>query len=323
MSNFSCDSFEQIEKNLEKLFVPKYYPGFILSIYENGNETYYIKKGYDDIFKKTEYKRNSIFRIYSMTKPIVSTAAMQLIEKKQLDLDDDVSNYIPEWKESNFINSLSNKSITIKDLFTHTAGFTYGFQRQSKIDEQYITNGINSVVDSGLSPSEIIKELSNIPLEFSPGSFYNYSISIDILGFIIERISNNSLDEYLNKNIFNILGMKDTSFTLDTLKAERLAMCYRWDANKNKYEINNLKPNPNIKVKSYLKKPKSFSGGAGLLSTMGDYQLFGSAILDAKKGRDNSLINQETAKLMMMNHLPDNKHINELSKYPLKGETVL
>ena len=91
MSNFSCDSFEQIEKNLEKLFVPKYYPGFILSIYENGNETYYIKKGYDDIFKKTEYKRNSIFRIYSMTKPIVSTAAMQLIEKKQLDLDDDVS----------------------------------------------------------------------------------------------------------------------------------------------------------------------------------------------------------------------------------------
>ena len=202
MSNFSCDSFEQIEKNLEKLFVPKYYPGFILSIYENGNETYYIKKGYDDIFKKTEYKRNSIFRIYSMTKPIVSTAAMQLIEKKQLDLDDDVSNYIPEWKESNFINSLSNKSITIKDLFTHTAGFTYGFQRQSKIDEQYITNGINSVVDSELSPSEIIKELSNIPLEFSPGSFYNYSISIDILGFIIERISNNSLDEYLNKNIF-------------------------------------------------------------------------------------------------------------------------
>ena len=114
--------------------------------------------------------------------------------------------------------------------------------------------------------------------------------------------------------------MKDTSFTLDTLKAERLAMCYRWDANKNKYEINNLKPNPNIKVKSYLKKPKSFSGGAGLLSTMGDYQLFGSAILDAKKGRDNSLINQETAKLMMMNHLPDNKHINELSKYPLKGK---
>ena len=138
MSNFNCDSFEQIEKNLEKLFVPKYYPGFILSIYENGNESYFLKKGYDDIFKKIEYKKDSIFRIYSMTKPIVSTAAMQLIENKQLDLDDDVSNYIPEWKDSNFINSSSNKPITIKDLFTHTAGFTYGFQGQSKIDKQYI-----------------------------------------------------------------------------------------------------------------------------------------------------------------------------------------
>tara|TARA_B100000676_G_scaffold115359_1_gene114797 strand:+ start:299 stop:1507 length:1209 start_codon:yes stop_codon:yes gene_type:complete len=320
MSNFLCDSFEQIEKNLEKLFVPKYYPGFILSIYENGNESYFLKKGYDDIFKKIEYKRNSIFRIYSMTKPIVSTAAMQLIEKKQLNLDDHVSNYIPEWKSSKFINSSSNKTITIKDLFTHTAGFTYGFQGQSKIDEQYIINGINSIVDSELSSNEIINELSNISLEFSPGSFYNYSISIDILGFIIERISNKSLDEYLNENIFNILGMKDTSFTLDTSKKERLTVCYRWDENKNKYEINNLKPNPNIKVKSYLKKPKSFSGGAGLLSTMEDYQLFGSAILDAKKGRDNPLINQDTAKLMMKNHLPDNKNINELSKYPLKGE---
>ncbi len=215
-------------------------PGFILSIYENGNESYFLKKGYDDIFKKIEYKRNSIFRIYSMTKPIVSTAAMQLIEKKQLDLDDDVSNYIPEWKGSKIINSSSNKFITIRDLFTHTAGFTYGFQGQSKIDEQYIICGIDSVVDSELSSSEIIKELSNIPLEFFPGSFYNYSISIDILGFIIERVSNNSLDECLNENIFNILGMKDTSFTLDTSKEERLAMCYRWDENKNKYEDHDL-----------------------------------------------------------------------------------
>ena len=102
MSNFNCDSFEQIEKNLDRLFVPKYYPGFILSIYENGNESFFLNKGYDDIFKKIEYKEDSIFRIYSMTKPIVSTAAMQLIENKKLALDDDVTKYIPEWDDAVF-----------------------------------------------------------------------------------------------------------------------------------------------------------------------------------------------------------------------------
>ena len=114
--------------------------------------------------------------------------------------------------------------------------------------------------------------------------------------------------------------MKDTAFTLDASKIERLAMCYRWDENKNKYEAHDLKTNPNIEVKSYLKKPSSYSGGAGLLSTMNDYQLFGSALLDAKKGRKNPLINKDTANLMMKNHLPNNKHIDQLSKYPLKGE---
>ena len=82
MSNFDCDKFDQIEKNLEDLFIPKYYPGYVLSIYENGAESYFSKKGYDDIYNKIEYKKNSIFRIYSMTKPIVSTAVMQLIENR-------------------------------------------------------------------------------------------------------------------------------------------------------------------------------------------------------------------------------------------------
>ncbi|MEE2620730.1 MAG: serine hydrolase domain-containing protein [Chloroflexota bacterium] len=320
MSNFNCDSFEQIEKNLDRLFVPKYYPGFILSIYENGNESFFLNKGYDDISKKIEYKKDSIFRIYSMTKPIVSTAAMQLIENKKLALDDDVTKYIPEWDDAVFYKSNNKNVITIKDLFTHTSGLTYAFQGQSEVDKKYKVSGINSIVDSELSSQEIINELSNIPLEFSPGSFYNYSISIDILGFIIERISNKTLNEYLHENIFNTLGMKDTAFTLDTSKTERLAMCYRWDENKNKYEAHDLKINPNIEVKSYLKKPSSYSGGAGLLSTMNDYQLFGSALLDAKKGRKNPLINKDTANLMMKNHLPNNKHIDQLSKYPLKGE---
>ena len=319
MSNFDCDKFDQIEKNLEDLFIPKYYPGYVLSIYENGTESYFSKKGYDDIYNKIEYKKNSIFRIYSMTKPIVSTAVMQLIENNIISLNDEASKYIPEWKYLNFNNSKNKNTMTIKDLLTHTSGLTYGFQGQSKIDNEYKVRNINAIVDSELTSQEIINELSEIPLEFAPGNFYNYSISIDILGYIIERVSNLSLEEYLTKNIFNKLDMHDTSFILEEKNEDRLVKCYRWNESNKSYQLHHEKPDPNIKVKSYKDDPKSFSGGAGLISTISDYQQFGSAILDAKKGRKNPILKKDTAELMMKNHLPKKKFIDEFSKYPLIG----
>ncbi len=319
MSNFDFDKFDQIEKNLEDLFIPKYYPGYVLSIYENGAESYFSKKGYDDIYNKIEYKKNSIFRIYSMTKPIVSTAVMQLIENNIISLNDEASKYIPEWKYLNFNNSKNKNTMTIKDLLTHTSGLTYGFQGQSKIDNEYKVRNINAIVDSELTSQEIINELSEIPLEFAPGNFYNYSISIDILGYIIERVSNLSLEEYLTKNIFNKLDMHDTSFILEEKNEDRLVKCYRWNESNKSYQLHDEKPDPNIKVKSYKDDPKSFSGGAGLISTISDYQQFGSAILDAKKGRKNPILKKDTAELMMKNHLPKKKFIDEFSKYPLIG----
>ena len=320
MSNFNCDKFGQIEKNLEDLFVPKYYPGYVLSIYENGIESYFSKKGYDDIYNKIEYKKNSIFRIYSMTKPIVSTAVMQLIENNIISLNDEVSKYIPEWKYLKFNNSKNKNIMTIKNLLTHSSGLTYGFQGQSEIDNEYKVRNINSIVDSELTSQEIINELSEIPLEFAPGDFYNYSISIDILGFIIERVSNLSLEEYLTKNIFNKLNMHDTAFTLKEKNEDRFAKCYRWNEKDKTYQLHHEKPDPNIKVNSYKDVPKSFSGGAGLISTISDYQQFGSAILDAKKGRENPILKKDTADLMMKNHLSENFFIDEFSKYPLNGE---
>ena len=324
MSKFDWDKFNQIEKNLEELLIPKYFPGYTLSIYQNGKESYYSQKGYDDILNKIEYSRDSIFRIYSMTKPIVSTAIMQLIESNKISLDDNVDSYIPEWKDLKYSKGFNliklNRQIKIKDLLTHTSGLTYGFQGQSRIDKKYKERNINAIVDSKLKTQEIINELSQIPLEFSPGDFYNYSISIDILGFIIERVSNFSLQEYLDINVFKRLGMKDTAFTLDQSKKDRITNCYRWNENNKLFELHNERQDPNITVNSYLEEPNSFSGGAGLLSTMKDYQLFGSAILDAKKGRDNPLIKKSTAELMMQNHLPHNRYISDLSMYPLKGE---
>ena len=192
MVKFDWDKFNQAEKNLEELFIPKYFPGYTLSVYQNGIESYYSQKGHDDIFNKIEYSRDSIFRIYSMTKPIVSTAIMQLIENNQISLDDNVDLYIPEWKNLKYFNGSKietiKRQINIKDLLTHTSGLTYGFQGQSEVDRKYKEKNINNIVDTTLETQEIINELSGIPLEFSPGDFYNYSISIDVLGLSLIHI---------------------------------------------------------------------------------------------------------------------------------------
>ena len=233
VSSIKVRGKEWLKSQVSRAFIPKYFPGYTLSVYQNGIESYYSQKGYDDIFNKIEYSRDSIFRIYSMTKPIVSTAIMQLIENNQISLDDNVDLYIPELKNLKYFNSSEietiKRQINIKDLLTHTSGLTYGFQGQSEVDRKYKEKNINNIVDTTLKTQEIINELSRIPLEFSPGDFYNYSISIDVLGFIIERVSNYSLQEYLDINVFEKLDMKDTSFILDKSKKDRMAKCYRWN----------------------------------------------------------------------------------------------
>ena len=162
--------------------------------------------------------------------------------------------------------------------------------------------------------------LSEIPLEFSPGDNYNYSLSIDILGFIIERISDSSLEDYLNNNIFNPLGMNDTSFYLNKEKIDRFAPIYRWNIQEDSYEKLAKNKNPKIKDIDFLNKPACFSGGGGLLSTIEDYQKFGSELLNSKLGKSDLLVSKNTADLMMSNHLPNNLDMTQLSKFPLAGE---
>tara|TARA_B100001167_G_C16766715_1_gene304643 strand:- start:426 stop:1667 length:1242 start_codon:yes stop_codon:yes gene_type:complete len=334
MSNFNLDKLNFLGDYIVKEYIPQYFPGFSLSIYENNKESYYVENGFLDIEKKISVSRETIFRIFSMTKPIVSTAAMKLFELKKFDLIDPVTKFIPEWKNLKEYKSGSRgkfqvenltRPMRILDLFTHTAGLTYALQRVTPIDKEYRKLGIENVVDSRgfhgtKSSDEIINLLAQIPLEFSPGDFYHYSLAIDILGFIIERISNQPLDDYLKENIFRPLGMKDTSFYVDKSSAYRLAPCYRWSEEKGLYQDLDKNKDPKIKYIDFFNKPKVFSGGAGLLSTMNDYQQFGSALLNARLGESNPLVKQETAKLMMVNHLRGGLDMTEISKTPLAGE---
>jgi len=334
MSKFDCDKLVSLGEFISKEYVPKYFPGFSISIYEDNKESYYFQSEYLDKDQSKSFSKDTIFRIFSMTKPIVSTAAMQLHERGKFNLNDPVSKYIPEWNDIKVYKSGANGNFQIEepkrdmqmtDLFTHTSGLTYGLQKQTPVDKEYVRIGIENVVDSRgpngtLSSNEIINLLSNIPLEFSAGDHYNYSLSIDILGFIIERISDTSLEEYLSNNIFGPLGMTDTSFYLDAEKKDRFAPCYRWNIKKDSYEKLVNDRNSKIKDIDFFNKPACFSGGGGLLSTIEDYQKFGSELLNSKLGSNDLLVSKKTADLMMSNHLPDNLDMTQLSKFPLAGE---
>lgn len=334
MLNLNAKKLESIQAHINKEYIPKYFPGYSLSIYQGNNEIYYTQNGYLDLQKRLPFSRDTIFRIFSMTKPIVSAAIMKLIENNKLNLNDPVTKFIPEWNKlevyksgskGNFLGTTFSRQMTIIDLLTHTSGLTYGLQRQTSVDREYSRTGIDNIVDSkGINGSktsqEIINLLTKIPLEYPPGDHYHYSISIDILGFIIERLSDQTLDEYLSENIFEPLNMQDTSFFLDESKKHRLAPCYRWNESKYIYENINNSDNPKITDIDFFKKPFAFSGGAGLLSTIKDYQKFGSSLLDARLGKKSLLVNNNTADLMMRNYLKGGLDMAQSSFLPLAGE---
>jgi len=175
MSKFDCDKLVSLGEFISKEYVPKYFPGFSISIYEDNKESYYFQSEYLDKDQSKSFSKDTIFRIFSMTKPIVSTAAMQLHERGKFNLNDPVSKYIPEWNDIKVYKSGANGNFQIEepkrdmqmtDLFTHTSGLTYGLQKQTPVDKEYVRIGIENVVDSRgpngtLSSNEIINLLSN------------------------------------------------------------------------------------------------------------------------------------------------------------------
>ena len=191
-----------------------------------------------DVERDKPVARDTLFRIYSMTKPITSVAAMQLFERGYFQLDDPVERFIPSWKNIKVFASGDAKQykvidpdrvMTIKDLMTHTAGLTYGFQHSHPVDEIYRNFHIDDMTKNW-DIDHRIKLLAEIPLQFSPGSRWNYSVSTDVLGYVIEQIAQESLQSYIDHNITGPLGMRDTGFKVEKKDRDRLAACYQYDA---------------------------------------------------------------------------------------------
>jgi CubicO group peptidase (beta-lactamase class C family) len=262
-------------------------------------------------------EEDAIFRIMSMTKPITSIALMQLVEQGKIALSEPIAKYIPEFKDLGVFVAgggntpmISRPPLTaprVIDLMRHTAGFTYGFQERTNVDAAYRAQELDGWVKH--NNDEFVAKLAKIPLEFDPGTCWNYSVSTDLVGIIVSRVSGMSLGEYFQQNIFAPLGMNDTCFTVDADKAERIPPAYAW------HPVEKMKLADKSGTDSAWARAHKFqSGGGGLASTLSDYHRFCRMLLNGGALDGVQIISPKTLELMTANHLPGGKDLTELSK---------
>lgn len=291
-------------------------PGAQLLVYRRGGLVHASTQGLADIERGTPLRSDTIFRIYSMTKPITSVAFMMLVEEGRVALDDPVHKYIPEWAglgvyqaglTPQFLTRPTARPMQIVDLLRHTSGLTYGFQNRTNVDAAYRAQKIGEIEKAG-TMATMIADLARMPLEFSPGEAWNYSVATDVIGYLIEKISGEPFEQFLQQRIFDPLGMTDTGFHVPAEKAHRLAACYAADGKGGMV----LQDDP--ATSSFLQPPSFLSGGGGLCSTAADYLVFCRALLNGGRLGGARLLSPKTMALMTSNHLPGGRDLTEMSK---------
>ena len=262
---------------------------------------------------RTALVEDSIVRIYSMTKPITSVAFMMLVEEGLVALDDPVHRYIPSWRDLRVYTAgmpgawqtrPCDAPMRIIDLLRHTSGLTYGFQVRSNVDAAYRKARVEPF-EQAAGLEGFVEGLARIPLEFSPGSAWNYSVATDVLGYLVGKISGLAFEDFLQQRILGPLGMVDTGFQVPESQAARLAQCYQ------------LSPEgklvPSTLGRNFLQKPGAPSGGGGLVSTAADYLRFCEALRGGGALGEVRLLGPKTVALMRANHLPGGRDLADLS----------
>jgi CubicO group peptidase (beta-lactamase class C family) len=311
-NGFDYERLSRLSNKLDEFSKKGILPGSVVLISKNDKIIYHEAFGFSDIDNQIPMKTNSIFRIASQTKFITATAIMMLQERGDLVITENVSKYIPEFKETFVAKKSDNgysiepadREITIKDLLTHTSGVGYGFGIASKVWEEAGIQGFY-LIDRNESIVETVKKIAKLPHEAHPGDEYVYGYSSDILGAIVEVVSGNSLDTFLKENLFDPLEMTDTSFYLPDSKKDRLTTVYIYS------EDNGLKRAPykgtfDSQGSHYIDGPKkSFSGGAGLLSTSSDYYNFLLMILNEGKYENLQILSRKSIEIMTKDNLTE------------------
>ena len=297
---------ERVGEHLRRRYVePGKIPGSIALVARRGQPCYLDVAGLRDVERGTPMTADTIVRIYSMTKPVTSVALMILYERGLFSLDDPVHRYIPAWKGLRvrtagshplFATVPCQRPMTIRDLFMHTSGLTYDFMHASNVDAAYRELGVG-LPRRGYTLQQMIDQLAGLPLEFSPGERWNYSVATDVLGYLIEVLSGQSLPDFMRTALFEPLGMTDTSFEIPADKLDRLASCYERNLQKEMVLQDDCRD-------SHFASRSFWSGGGGLLSTVTDYYRFSQMLLNGGSLDGQRVIGSRTLQFMTRNHLP-------------------
>ncbi|MDC0591068.1 beta-lactamase family protein, partial [Gammaproteobacteria bacterium] len=343
VSGMSNERLQKIAPSLNDLYLKNgKFPGFVSAVARKGKVVHYETIGFADLETGESLKKDSLFRIYSMSKPITGVALMILLEEGKLRLNDPVSLYIPEFGKTQVLivnedgtSTLidQTKVMTIRDLATHTSGIAYDFTANKALAKIYRENELSpyfsintptkeTLVSGMISSEKTFKDIcsfaealaSKAPLMHQPSERYTYSMGMDVLGCIIERVSGVKFDEFLNTRIFKPLNMQDTFFSVPESKRDRFTTLYAEVKDLKTYmpDMGDSIPDDLTMLRvdgkqnsAYFKEATVFDGGSGLVSSTEDYLKFAQMLLNGGKLGDQRILSRKSVELMSGNHLPD------------------
>ena len=323
-AGFDADRLSRIDRLLDRYVDDGRLPGWLVLVARHGRVVHLATGGHADVEAGRPVEVDSLFRIYSMTKPITSVAAMLLYEEGAFELKDPVSRFIPAFADVRVYRSGSAlnpatepaaEPVRIWHLLTHTAGLTYGFHHAHPVDAMYRRAGFEWGTPRGADLAACCDLWAGLPLVFQPGSEWNYSVATDVLGRVVEVAAGTSLDRFLAERILRPLGMTETAFWVDEADAARLAALYSPSPKTGRIVRNDLLG------AAAVEPPTCLSGGGGLVSTAADYHRFSRMLLGEGEVDGVRLLGPRTARFMAQNHLPGGVDLEAIGR-PLFAETT-
>jgi len=327
-AGFAADRLRRLDDHFARYVEDGLLMGWLLAVSRHGKLVHVSHYGHRDKEAGLEVTPGTLWRIYSMTKPVTSVAAMMLYEEGRFELTDPVSKFIPAFKDMRVFTGGSDQRpvtvpatepVRVHHLLTHTSGLTYGFHRTHPVDGMYRTAGFELGDPPGVTLAEACDIWAGLPLLFQPGTEWNYSVATDVLGRVVEVASGQSLDEFFAQRILEPLGMTDTSFGAKPDDLPRLAALYGRGA------VDGKAARMDGLGAAARKKPVMLSGGGGLVSTAADYHRFMQMLLprqDSPAGELDGvrLLSPRTVAYMTRNHLPGNQDLATFGR-PLNAES--